>query len=83
MLKYRPDIHDLFTAWQSVGFRLERGQWVMTIRPGFSGLAGVVCQYLGAANNGFGKFGFLEDDGEVKWLLRPAEFVEWIVPIDK
>lgn len=74
-----PKIIEAFDAWSSIGFKLRPGQKVVTLRAGFSGYRGRLCEYIGDVDpetssyshhyHTFGKVG----ENKVKWLVPPTE----------
>jgi len=84
-----PEIAEVYDAWAAVGFRLERGQWVVTLKSGFSGYAGRECQFIQEEKREDGTvfqytFGYIGDDGvaELNWGVKPSELYSWVKPIE-
>jgi hypothetical protein len=82
-----PKVFDLYNAWKSIGFELERGQWVETLTYGFSGPPGRQCQFIRRYQNGNidqYEFGYINEDGteEIFWGMRPVEIFTRLMPIE-
>lgn len=83
-----PDIVELYEAWAKYDFTLTHGQWVETIRNGFSGYAGRQCQFICAETRDDGvvfqyTFGYIYPGEEKKlWGVKPSELFGMVKPIE-